>query len=77
DVIGAMGEVATAKVAMRPGMPQIRGAIGGTPVIGLPGNPVSAVVSFEGFVRPAIRRLQGRRDLARPSVTARATEDLP
>ncbi|MFA9447124.1 gephyrin-like molybdotransferase Glp [Egicoccus sp. AB-alg6-2] len=76
DVIGAMGEVHTAKVAMRPGMPQIRGLIGGTPVIGLPGNPVSAFVSFEVFVRPAIRRLQGRRDMARPVVTARATEDL-
>lgn len=76
DVIGAMGEVTTAKVAMRPGMPQIRGLIAGTPVIGLPGNPVSAFVSFEVFVRPAIRRLQGRRDLARPMVSARATEDL-
>jgi len=76
DVIGAMGEVATAKVAMRPGMPQIRGLISGTPVIGLPGNPVSAFVSFEVFVRPAIRRLQGRRDLARPVVSARATQDL-
>ncbi|MEX2504360.1 MAG: gephyrin-like molybdotransferase Glp [Egicoccus sp.] len=76
DVIGAMGEVTTAKVAMRPGMPQIRGLIAGTPVIGLPGNPVSAFVSFEVFVRPAIRRLQGRRDLTRPVVSARATQDL-
>ena len=76
EVIGAMGEVTTAKVAMRPGMPQIRGQIAGTPVIGLPGNPVSAFVSFEVFVRPAIRRLQGRRDLARPAVTARATAEL-
>ncbi|MFA9432190.1 gephyrin-like molybdotransferase Glp [Egicoccus sp. AB-alg2] len=76
DVIGAMGEVRTAKVAMKPGMPQIRGRIGQTPVIGLPGNPVSAFVSFEVFVRPAIRRMQGRRDLTRPTVTARATEEL-
>ncbi|GGI03643.1 molybdopterin molybdotransferase MoeA [Egicoccus halophilus] len=76
DVIGAMGEVATAKVAMKPGMPQIRGRIGGTPVIGLPGNPVSAFVSFEVFVRPAIRLLQGRRDVTRPVVTARVAEPL-
>ena len=76
DVISALGEVTTAKVAMKPGMPQIRGRIGGTPVIGLPGNPVSTFVSFEVFVRPALRQLQGRRDVARPSVTARATEPL-
>jgi molybdopterin molybdotransferase len=76
DVIGALGEVATAKVAMKPGMPQIRGRIRGTPVIGLPGNPVSAFVSFEVFVRPAIRQLQGRRDVQRPTVVARAAEPL-
>lgn len=76
DVVGALGEVATAKVAMKPGMPQIRGRIRGTPVIGLPGNPVSAFVSFEVFVRPAIRRLQGRRDVQRPVVVARVAEPL-
>jgi molybdopterin molybdotransferase len=76
DVIDALGEVTTAKVAMKPGMPQIRGRIGTTPVIGLPGNPVSAFVSFEVFVRPALRRLQGRRDVTRPSVMAVATEAL-
>jgi molybdopterin molybdotransferase len=76
DVIGALGEVATAKVAMKPGMPQIRGRISGCPVIGLPGNPVSAFVSFEVFARPAIRALQGRRDVQRPTVTARAAQPL-
>jgi molybdopterin molybdotransferase len=76
DVIGAMGEVTTAKVAMKPGMPQILGRIGETPVLGLPGNPVSAFVSFEEFVRPAIRRLQGRRDVQRPTVFATATESM-
>jgi molybdopterin molybdotransferase len=72
DVIGAMGEVRTVKVAMKPGMPQILGRVRGTPVIGLPGNPVSAFVSFEVFVRPALRRLQGRRGIDRPTVSARA-----
>ena len=76
EVIGQLGEVATAKVAMKPGMPQIRGRIAGCPVIGLPGNPVSAFVSFEVFVRPAIRSLQGRRDVQRPVVRARAAEPL-
>jgi molybdopterin molybdotransferase len=75
-VIGALGEVESVKVAMRPGMPQIRGRIGSTPVIGLPGNPVSSFVSFEVFVRPAIRALQGRRDVHRPTVVARAIEPL-
>jgi molybdopterin molybdotransferase len=75
-VIGALGEVHAVKVAMRPGMPQIRGRIGSTPVIGLPGNPVSSFVSFEVFVRPAIRALQGRRDVHRPTVVARAAEPL-
>jgi molybdopterin molybdotransferase len=76
DVIGGLGEVQAVKVAMRPGMPQIRGRIGATPVIGLPGNPVSSFVSFEVFVRPAIRALQGRRDVHRPTVVARASEPL-
>jgi len=76
DVIGTLGEGHAVKVAMRPGMPQIRGRIGSTPVIGLPGNPVSAFVSFEVFVRPAIRALQGRRDVHRPTVVARVAETL-
>jgi molybdopterin molybdotransferase len=76
EVIAGLGEVEAVKVAMRPGMPQIRGRIGSTPVIGLPGNPVSSFVSFEVFVRPAIRALQGRRDVHRPTVVARAVEPL-
>lgn len=76
DVIGSLGEVWTAKVAMQPGMPQILGRIRDTPVVGLPGNPVSAFVSFEVFVRPTIRVMQGRRDLARPKVVAETTEAL-
>jgi molybdopterin molybdotransferase len=76
EVIGRLGEVTSVKVAMKPGMPQIRGRIANTPVIGLPGNPVSSFVSFEAFVRPAIRHLQGRRDVQRPTVTARAAEAL-
>jgi molybdopterin molybdotransferase len=74
DVIGALGEVTTTKVAMQPGMPQILGRVRDVPVVGLPGNPVSAFVSFEVFVRPAIRTLQGRRDVARPRVRAELTQ---
>src|SRR2546422_9413967 len=46
---------------MRPGAPAGSGLLGETPWIGLPGNPVSAMVTFELFVRPAIRRLLGHR----------------
>ena len=46
------------------------GAIGGVPVFGLPGNPVSSLVSFEMFARPALRRMMGHRRLARTSVVA-------
>jgi molybdopterin molybdotransferase len=76
DVIGALGEVTTHKVAMQPGMPQILGRIRDVPIVGLPGNPVSAFVSFEVFVRPALRTMQGRRDIARPRVRAVVTEPM-
>jgi molybdopterin molybdotransferase len=55
---------------MQPGMPQAFGVIEGKPYFGLPGNPVSTFVSFEVFIRPAILKLMGRRDLYRPEVTA-------
>src|SRR6266853_241567 len=53
------GEIKLWRIAMRPGAPVGFGLLGGTPWIGLPGNPVSAMVTFELFVRPAIRRLLG------------------
>ncbi|WP_326705300.1 MULTISPECIES: gephyrin-like molybdotransferase Glp [Streptomyces] len=61
------------KLAMQPGKPQGFGSIGPdhTPLLALPGNPVSSYVSFELFVRPAIRALMGRTDdLHRPTVRA-------
>ncbi|WP_370323691.1 gephyrin-like molybdotransferase Glp [Euzebya sp.] len=76
QVLAELGDVTFAKVAMQPGMPQAFGSIDGVPVFGLPGNPVSAAVSFEVLVRPAIRRMQGRTDLNRPRVTARLAEDV-
>lgn len=76
DAIGALGEVRSLKIAMKPGMPQIFGQIRGVPVFGLPGNPVSAYVSFEVFVRPVLRVLQGRHDLHRPAVQAVLDEEV-
>lgn len=64
------------EVAMKPGKPQGFGVIGGTPFFGLPGNPVSVLVSFEQFVRPALLRMQGADALLRPRVTGVAGEDL-
>ncbi len=68
DVVKAalqkLGTVRFRKVAMQPGMPQGFGVIGAasTPIMTLPGNPVSAFVSFQLFVRPALRALQGTAD---------------
>jgi molybdopterin molybdotransferase len=58
------------QVAMKPGKPLVFGVKGTCPVLGLPGNPVSAMVSFEQFVRPLLRRLQGHRRIYRPVVEA-------
>jgi molybdopterin molybdotransferase len=55
------GEIKLWRIAMRPGAPVGFGSLGGTPWIGLPGNPVSVMVTFELFVRPAMRRLLGHR----------------
>ncbi len=72
EVLSRLGTVSFDKVAMQPGMPQGFGTIGpdSTPVFGLPGNPVSALVSFEAFVRPALRRMLGATPLERPRVRA-------
>jgi len=63
------------KVAMNPGAPQGVGRYRGVPVAAMPGNPVSASVSFEVFVRPALRAAM-RLPVARPRTMARLTEDL-
>jgi molybdopterin molybdotransferase len=56
DALGdASGTVDFVKVAMQPGMPQGAGRVAGVPIVTLPGNPVSALVSFEVFVRPLLR----------------------
>lgn len=64
------------KVAMKPGKPLAFGRLGGAPFFGLPGNPVSVVVSFEQFVRPALLTMQGARAVLRPQMTVAAGERL-
>jgi len=58
------------KVAIRPGKPLVFGYIKGIPVFGLPGNPVSGMVVFEEFVRPAILKMCGASEIFRPAATA-------
>jgi len=73
----AGGGVEFRKLAMQPGKPQGFGSIGPdhTPLLALPGNPVSSYVSFELFVRPAIRTLMGLKDVHRPTTRATLNTD--
>lgn len=64
------------KVAMQPGMPQGIGRVAGTTIVTLPGNPVSALVSFEVFIRPALRAAMGLPDPERPHRPAILAESL-
>jgi molybdopterin molybdotransferase len=59
DIVGRSGEIAFWRVRVRPGKPLIFGTLTGVPFLGLPGNPTSAMVTFEEFVRPAIRAMLG------------------
>ena len=63
------------RVAMKPGKPMAFGIIQGKPVFGLPGNPVSSMVSFEQFVRPALLKMMGHRQIFRPCIEAMLNED--
>jgi molybdopterin molybdotransferase len=73
---GLGGEVEFVKVAMQPGMPQGSGVVDGTPIITLPGNPVSALVSFEVFLRAPLRSAMGLPHPDRPRRTAVLIDDL-
>jgi molybdopterin molybdotransferase len=64
------------RVAMRPGRPLAFGSMGGVPMFGLPGNPVSSMVSFEQFVRPSILKMMGHKNLFRRTVKATIREDI-
>ncbi|MFL5577356.1 MAG: gephyrin-like molybdotransferase Glp [Gemmatimonadaceae bacterium] len=77
EVLAEMGaELRFWRVRMRPGAPLGFGLLHGTPWIGLPGNPVSTMVTFELFVRPAIRRMLGHALLFRRTVTVTLEEPL-
>jgi len=62
------GRLSFWRVNMRPGKPLAFGSYHGTPFIGLPGNPVSAFIGFEIFVRPALLKMAGQTDWSRPKI---------
>ncbi|HZU72881.1 MAG TPA: gephyrin-like molybdotransferase Glp [Acidimicrobiales bacterium] len=75
-VLDRLGDMRWMQVAIRPAKPLAFGRVGGKPVFGLPGNPVSSMVSFELFAGPALRKMAGHRVLDRPLVPAVAEEAL-
>jgi molybdopterin molybdotransferase len=82
DILAACGaqlglEQAFYKVAMRPGKPLMAGRMRGIPMIGLPGNPVSAMVCGTVFMQPALRRLGGHPAAAAPREAATLAANLP
>jgi molybdopterin molybdotransferase len=76
QVLGEIGGIDFWQVAMQPGRPFAVGKIGETHFFGLPGNPVASMLCFLLFVRPALWKLAGRRDLEPPRFTAVAAEPM-
>lgn len=68
QMLSEQGSMEFWRVRMRPGKPLAFGALGETPLLGLPGNPASAAVTFELFGRPAIRRMLGAAQVERPLI---------
>jgi molybdopterin molybdotransferase len=75
-VLAAEGEMDFWRVRMKPGKPLAFGRIGGVPLLGLPGNPVSVMVSFELFARPAILKMLGKTKLTKPTVEATLLDEV-
>ncbi len=75
-VLTRLGEFSWMQVAIKPAKPLVFGLLDETPVFGLPGNPVSSMVSFELFARPGLRRMMGRLDAERPRIQAIADEPM-
>ena len=75
-VLDRIGDMRWMQVAIKPAKPLAFGLVDGVPVFGLPGNPVSSMVSFELFARPALRSMAGHRDLDRRRVRAEVVGGL-
>ncbi len=76
NVLTKLGQMNFWRVAMKPGKPQAYGEIDGKPIFGLPGNPVSSLVVFELFVRPALLKMAGHTNLLRPTFNAVLASDV-
>ncbi len=76
QVLSRLGDLNWMQVAIKPAKPLAFGMLMGTPIFGLPGNPVSSMVSFELFARPSLLTMMGRSDTARPTVAAIADEPM-
>lgn len=77
DVIGSMGELTVHGVSIRPGKPLAIGFVDGKPVLGVPGYPVSAIVTFDQFVKPLLAQLLGARCRSPRRVVARTRRKIP
>ena len=77
SVVEALGEVLVHGVTIMPGKPVLIGAVKGKPVFGVPGYPVSAIIAFEQFVRPLIRRFIGQPDDLPEQVPVQTTRKIP
>ena len=75
-VLSKLGEIDFWRVAMKPGKPQAYGLANDRPIFGLPGNPVSSLVVFELFVRPALLKMAGHSILLRPTFKAILEEQV-
>jgi molybdopterin molybdotransferase len=77
DVMAQMGtNIEFWQVAQRPGKPLAFGTMEGKLVFGLPGNPVSSMITFEEYVRPALLKMMGRKEIFRRTIKATLTEDI-
>jgi molybdopterin molybdotransferase len=76
DVLTKHGKITFWTVRMKPGKPLAFGTIKGKPHLGLPGNPVSAMITFELFVRPAIFKMMGKKNWTKPTVEAVIEEPI-
>ncbi|WP_202797109.1 molybdopterin biosynthesis protein [Kribbella flavida] len=76
-IVGELGTLAVHGVAVRPGHPVVLGAVDATPVVGVPGYPVSAALTFDIFVAPLLATLEGAAAAERPEITAKLARKLP
>lgn len=77
QVLAAEGEIRFWSLRMKPGRPLAFGVVAGIPLVGLPGNPVAAMIATELFIRPALLKMQGFREWPWPQVRARLRDPIP